>query len=469
MLHLLLQTLLVAGILTVLVLIVGPVFRLSPAVRYGLWLVVLIKLLAPPVVDWPWDATAVVGEAVTLLVFIQPAEAPVTPVQVVCEGQGLTVWTSCGLRVASLLWIVWALGSLVVFVTLTRRILRFRQVLSRSYPAPDHIVDIVEGVGRQLGIPAPPVRVVSGSSGPCVWSLGRPVVVIPEAMLANEDVAFWQYVLSHELAHIRRRDHSFVWLEFAGFVLWWWNPLFWLVGHRLRSNAEMAADNWVVSLNPDNRRQYAEALLWVAERGSRVGPAMPALGASRRSQTQFAKRLTQILVGDHGVRVSMPGMLGLLFLMLVVWPAWGVREVLPELVEATMATQDGGAQVLESVFELHQNYPNPFGFGQTTTIPFELHDALFSGDDTVLVSIAAYQLLGHVNGERVIVDRLGFTQPGTYEAHWDGTDATGRAVNSGVYAIELNVEGSGTLTGKAYKTREDFVAGPSPIDPEESS
>ena len=43
-----LQTVLVVGLLSIIVVVASRVFRLSPAVRFGLWLVVLIKLLAPP-------------------------------------------------------------------------------------------------------------------------------------------------------------------------------------------------------------------------------------------------------------------------------------------------------------------------------------------------------------------------------------------------------------------------------------
>jgi len=38
--------------------IVGPLCRLGrlrPAVRHALWLVVLVKLVTPPVVQWPWQ------------------------------------------------------------------------------------------------------------------------------------------------------------------------------------------------------------------------------------------------------------------------------------------------------------------------------------------------------------------------------------------------------------------------------
>ena len=40
--------------LALLALALGRLLRLGPAARHALWLVVLVKLLLPPVVYWPW-------------------------------------------------------------------------------------------------------------------------------------------------------------------------------------------------------------------------------------------------------------------------------------------------------------------------------------------------------------------------------------------------------------------------------
>ena len=43
-----------AGVLAAAVAGLGRLVRLSPAVRHALWLIVLVKLVAPPVALWPW-------------------------------------------------------------------------------------------------------------------------------------------------------------------------------------------------------------------------------------------------------------------------------------------------------------------------------------------------------------------------------------------------------------------------------
>lgn len=100
-------------------------------------------------------------------------------------------------------------------------------------------------------------------------------------------------------------------------------------------------------------------------------------------------------------------------------------------------------------FGLEQNYPNPFN--PETTIPFTLGDELFVDGRTPVVSMRVFNLLtqpvayptalGHPEGLGVELRNLVYTRPGRYEAFWDGTDQSGREVASGIYFIQLTVNG----------------------------
>ena len=110
-------------------------------------------------------------------------------------------------------------------------------------------------------------------------------------------------------------------------------------------------------------------------------------------------------------------------------------------------------------FDLQQNYPNPFN--PATTIPFILHEGLFTAGLPVQVSMRIFNVLteavaspvalGHSSGEEVELIELEYTQPGTYEAFWDGTDQSGRQVASGVYFVQLHVNGLPPKQGRLYR------------------
>ena len=102
-----------------------------------------------------------------------------------------------------------------------------------------------------------------------------------------------------------------------------------------------------------------------------------------------------------------------------------------------------------SGFQLDQNYPNPFN--PETTIPFTLGDGLFVDGQPARVSLRIFNILSqlvaqpialrHPAGAGVELIDLEYAQPGRYEAFWDGTDRSGRQVASGMYFMQLTVNG----------------------------
>ena len=73
---------------------------------------------------------------------------------------------------------------------------------------------------------------------------------------------------------------------------------------------------------------------------------------------------------------------------------------------------------------LGQNYPNPFN--PDTAVPF----AIPEGGE---VRVAVYNLLG----QEVVVLVRGYREAGYYRAVWDGRDARGRVVSSGIYLVQM--------------------------------
>jgi hypothetical protein len=110
------------------------------------------------------------------------------------------------------------------------------------------------------------------------------------------------------------------------------------------------------------------------------------------------------------------------------------------------AQQTGGGRPPKA--QLGKNYPNPFN--PTTTIPFTLPAELFEGGKSVVVTIRIKDVIGrpvaypaalnHEAGNAIVQD-LKYTTPGEKKAYWEGTDKNGRKVPSGIYYVELIVNG----------------------------
>jgi hypothetical protein len=134
--------------------------------------------------------------------------------------------------------------------------------------------------------------------------------------------------------------------------------------------------------------------------------------------------------------------------------AWALPS-LGLLLIATPALAQESSQ--DPPIRLDRNYPNPFN--PETTIPFTLGDDLFASGRPVVVSVRIFNLLGqpvahpvalqHPAGAGVELRGLEYTQPGRHEAFWDGTDQSGRQVSSGIYFMQLTVNGQ-SVTRKMY-------------------
>jgi len=130
------------------------------------------------------------------------------------------------------------------------------------------------------------------------------------------------------------------------------------------------------------------------------------------------------------------------------------------LVGSASAQQAGSTGRQDSGFRLEQNYPNPFN--PETKIPFVLFEDLFVNGKPVVVSVRIFNVLqqfitaptalNHPRGEGVPVLELEYPYPGKFEAYWDGRDERGRQVASGVYFVQLTVNGK-TQFQRMYVTK----------------
>jgi len=213
------------------------------------------------------------------------------------EGPGLIFFapTDSGLPRTLPIWF-WAIGALLVLARESRRMIRVERLVRRSPLAPRELMRTVRRIGSRLGVRAPQVRLVSGLESPFVWSLARPVLVWPMANGVASETRCRPGLMAHELAHLRRRDHWTAWVETAALLIHWWNPLLWVVRRRLRFHAELACDAWAVETFPAARRSYAEALIDAAERMSLRAPRIPVpvLGAMDVARREFEERLAVI-------------------------------------------------------------------------------------------------------------------------------------------------------------------------------
>jgi len=119
----------------------------------------------------------------------------------------------------------------------------------------------VAGLARAMGIPAPPLRFLDRTA-PAVFCAGvwRPAVIVSGGALTLLDPAELRAALSHELAHLARRDPLVSWLLMAARALLFFNPVAQVLARTMAREAERRADD-VGGVAAGDRLALAGALL----------------------------------------------------------------------------------------------------------------------------------------------------------------------------------------------------------------
>ena len=105
-----------------------------------------------------------------------------------------------------------------------------------------------------------------------------------------------RWVLAHELAHIKRRDHLVRWLEWLACVAFWWNPVVWWARRNLRLDEEDACDAFVLEHIDGQPRSYARTLLAAVEVMAQPGARAPSLATGIDAAESLERRLKNMIV-----------------------------------------------------------------------------------------------------------------------------------------------------------------------------
>jgi bla regulator protein BlaR1 len=250
-----------------------------PAIAHILWVLVLVKLVTPPLVSVPLQET---------------------PTITACEngtcGCGPHVQTTARNTLPWILLAAWSVGAAATGWAAWRRWTRFRHLLAHAVPAPAEWQSLTARLSTELSLRRPPeILVVPGRLPPLVVpGRRRPRLLLPMALMGRLTGAQRTVLLLHELIHLQRRDHLVRLLELAVRVVYWWLPVVSLISRQLRTCEESCCDAAVVAWQPQARRDYARLLLDVVDF---VAPPPRALehATAMNSAHDLERRLRAIL------------------------------------------------------------------------------------------------------------------------------------------------------------------------------
>jgi WD40 repeat protein/beta-lactamase regulating signal transducer with metallopeptidase domain len=225
--------------------------------------------------------------------------------------------------------LAWGAGACFWLALAFWRAVSFHRLLRYATPAPEGLLDEVRMMAAHLGLGAPPsVWIIPGRLPPLVWSMGRPMLLLPAGLLERLEAPGRSALILHELAHIARRDHWLRWGELLASCLFWWYPIAWLARWRLRTAEEEACDAWVTTELPGYGAAYAGALLdtvdFLSEKPDPIPPAASTFGGLHR----LKQRLLTIIQSPAPRTVSPAGW-ALVLALAALLPLTPVRGAAP--------------------------------------------------------------------------------------------------------------------------------------------
>ena len=143
--------------------------------------------------------------------------------------------------VSSLLLLVWAVGSILLFAQFLIRYHQGKRKIDRLPKQGNQVLqEVLDELqrGKKRHIPVQ-VLCCSGLSTPCGIGLFRRQILLPSQEYTEEELF---HILRHELQHFQTCDLLVKWMIRVFQCLFWWNPLVYLLGKDLDQVLEIKCD-----------------------------------------------------------------------------------------------------------------------------------------------------------------------------------------------------------------------------------
>ena len=249
---------------------------------YGLWVVVLIRLIVPVLPSSKISIFNLLGTSISstsarinaqndfnlqeeerVQAEFSPEnvvenEAPVQDAKVevgTFNNNSLQRNNILGEKVSLILIIIWLLGSIGVIGYFGYGYCRLRKVIKGAEKITDEkILICVQQIKEKAHIHTD-ISMVKGKC-PMIFGFFKPIICIPEESSLEEI----EMMLYHELLHFKYRDNKVTYLQILAVAFHWFNPLSWMAMKLMKEDMEIACDERVMALGI-NRKQYANTLL----------------------------------------------------------------------------------------------------------------------------------------------------------------------------------------------------------------
>ncbi|MDB5391088.1 MAG: blaR1 2 [Planctomycetaceae bacterium] len=262
--------------------------------------------------DLPSTATPLINSFIEETAGLQPEINP-SPITATAPRSG-----EPRLTVSAMFLIAWLASVLVLLGRAVRTQLRFHKRIKKLSSIQDLHFDL-NGLCSRIGV-RQSIRIVETDelSAPAVWGILRPTLILPRGIESLLTPRQLQWVLLHELAHVRRRDLLVVIVQRIAAVIHFFNPVVWVANRTADQLREFACDDLADAVSGNSAIESSEAfvqiLRYVSRSQQRMLGALGVLGWDSRASSFL--RVQRLLDSDRPIRIK-PNSLAVLGLLLL--------------------------------------------------------------------------------------------------------------------------------------------------------
>lgn len=249
--------------------------RTRASVRHGLWLAASIKFAIPFAAliaigsSFGWTRAPLLQPQLRLAVDVaaqpfSPIPAGTSRTTTAAAPASANPWfdPEIGHTVLTTLGVIWLLGVAFMLARWSVRWRALRRLIAGGRRV--HAGRAIDILRRVDPVTPLPILEVDSTIEPGVAGVVQPVLLWPATISDRLDDEQIAAILSHELAHVRRRDNLTAMLHMAVEAVFWFHPLVWWLSARLVDERERACDEDVLRSGREPQ-PYAESLLRTCE------------------------------------------------------------------------------------------------------------------------------------------------------------------------------------------------------------
>lgn len=208
---------------------------------------------------------------------------PAAPVRRTVSGWEIAAW-------------IWLIGMLALATHVAVLMMRMaKKVRQAGQVKDDATLQLFETCRRQMRVRAR-VSLLETEivNSPALFGVIRPSLLLPIGMAQTFSQDELRYVFLHELAHVKRRDVSLNWLFTALQIVHWFNPVIWFCFARMRVDRELACDALAISSAGETEaKAYGRTIIKLLETLSQ-STSQPGLVGIMEDKGQMEQRISMI-------------------------------------------------------------------------------------------------------------------------------------------------------------------------------